>query len=76
MPETEIADTNMYDMRVVQHEDGWIYGLFCTERRDPNAAPADQSSAVAQCGIARTKDLEAVAAAGRPENAFAPATGM
>ncbi|HEY8897791.1 MAG TPA: glycosidase [Niastella sp.] len=58
MPETEIADTNIYDMRVVQHEDGWIYGLFCTERRDPNAPPSDQSSAVAQCGIARTKDLK------------------
>ena len=58
MPETEIADTNVYDMRVVQHEDGWIYGLFCTERRDPNAPPSDQSSAVAQCGIARTKDLK------------------
>lgn len=58
MPETEIEDTNVYDMRVVQHEDGWIYGLFCTERRDPNASPSDQSSAVAQCGIARTKDLK------------------
>jgi 4-O-beta-D-mannosyl-D-glucose phosphorylase len=58
MPETEVADTNIYDMRVVQHEDGWIYGLFCTERRDPNALPSDQSSAVAQCGIARTKDLK------------------
>jgi 4-O-beta-D-mannosyl-D-glucose phosphorylase len=57
MPETSVADTNIYDMRVVQHEDGWIYGLFCTERRDPNAPPADQSSAIAQCGIARTKDL-------------------
>jgi 4-O-beta-D-mannosyl-D-glucose phosphorylase len=58
MPETEVEDTNIYDMRVVQHEDGWIYGLFCTERRDPNAPPSDQSSAVAQCGIARTKDLK------------------
>src|SRR6185436_6085990 len=34
MPETGEPDTNIYDMRVVQHEDGWIYGLFCTERRD------------------------------------------
>jgi 4-O-beta-D-mannosyl-D-glucose phosphorylase len=57
MPETENPDTNIYDMRVVQHEDGWIYGLFCTERRDPEAAPGDQSAAIAQCGIARTKDL-------------------
>ncbi len=58
MPETENPDTNIYDMRLVQHEDGWIYGLFCTERRDPNAKPGDQSSAIAQCGIARTKDLK------------------
>jgi 4-O-beta-D-mannosyl-D-glucose phosphorylase len=58
MPQTEVEDTNIYDMRVVQHEDGWIYGLFCTERRDPKAPPGDQSSAIAQCGIARTKDLK------------------
>lgn len=58
MPETENPDTNVYDMRLVQHEDGWIYGLFCTERRDPKAKPSDLSSAVAQCGIARTKDLK------------------
>lgn len=57
MPETEIPDTNIYDMRVVEHEDGWIYGLFCTERRDTTAHEGDQSAAVAQCGIARTKDL-------------------
>lgn len=57
MPEAGKDDTNVYDMRVTQHEDGWIYGLFCTERRDPSALPADQSSAIAQCGIARTKDL-------------------
>jgi len=57
LPETENPDTNVYDMRVVKHEDGWIYGLFCTERRDPNAAKGDQSAAVANCGIARTKDL-------------------
>lgn len=58
MPETDVPDTNVYDMRMVRHEDGWIYGLFCTERKDPNAAPGDLSSAVAQCGIARTKDLQ------------------
>ena len=57
MPETDEPDTNIYDMRLVRHEDGWIYGLFCTERRDPSAPEGDQSSAVAQCGIARTKDL-------------------
>jgi 4-O-beta-D-mannosyl-D-glucose phosphorylase len=57
MPETEDPDTNVYDMRLVQHEDGWIYGLFCSERKDPNAAAGDTSSAVAQAGIARTKDM-------------------
>ncbi len=51
------GETNLYDMRLVQHEDGWIYGIFCTESRDPNVPEADQSSAVAQCGIIRTKDL-------------------
>lgn len=57
MPETEEPDSNVYDMRVVQHEDGWIYGLFCTERKDPNAKPGDESAANAQCGMARTHDL-------------------
>lgn len=57
MPETDVPDTNIYDMRLVQHEDGWIYGLFCTERRDPAAPATDQSAAIAQCGIARTHDL-------------------
>lgn len=57
MPETDEPDTNVYDMRFTRHADGWIYGLFCTERRDPNAKDFDQSSAIAQCGIARTKDL-------------------
>ena len=57
IPETNEPDTNIYDMRLVAHEDGWIYGLFCTERRDPTASEGDQSSAVAQCGIVRTKDL-------------------
>ena len=57
MPETGNPDTNVYDMRLVKHEDGWIYGLFCTERKDPDSPPSDTSAAVAQCGIARTKDL-------------------
>jgi 4-O-beta-D-mannosyl-D-glucose phosphorylase len=57
MPGTGEPDANIYDMRVVLHEDGWIYGLFCTERRDSNAAQADQTAAIAQCGIARTRDL-------------------
>ncbi len=57
LPETNEPDTNVYDMRLTKHEDGWIYGLFCTERRKPSASDADQSSANAKCGIARTKDL-------------------
>lgn len=57
LPETEVPDVNVYDMRLVKHEDGWIYGLFCTERKDPDAPKGDLSSAIAQCGIARTKDL-------------------
>jgi len=56
LPETEEPDTNVYDMRLVQHEDGWIYGLFCSERKDKNY-PDDTSAATAACGIARTKDL-------------------
>lgn len=57
LPETEDPDINVYDMRLVKHEDGWIYGMFCTERKDPQAPVGDNSSAVAQCGIARTMDL-------------------
>ena len=58
MPETAEPETNVYDMRLTAHEDGWIYGLFCAERKDPAAAPGDLSSALAQCGIARTHDLK------------------
>ncbi len=59
MPEIEgNPDTNVYDMRLVQHEDGWIYGLFCTERKDLEAPVSDTSAAIAQGGIARTKDLK------------------
>ncbi len=58
MPETTDPDINVYDMRLVKHADGWIYGLFCTERRDPSAPESDQSAAIAQCGIARTRDLD------------------
>ena len=59
MPETDVPDTNVYDMRLTAHEDGWIYGLFCTERPDPEAhAAGDLSAAIAQCGIARTRDLK------------------
>ncbi|GBE27997.1 4-O-beta-D-mannosyl-D-glucose phosphorylase [bacterium BMS3Bbin03] len=58
MPETDNPDVNVYDIRLTHHEDGWIYGVFCTERKDPNAHAQDTTSAVAQAGIARTKDLE------------------
>ena len=58
LPETENPDVNVYDMRLTRHEDGWIYGLFCTERKDPDAPAGDTSSAIAQCGIVRTKDLK------------------
>ena len=57
MPETEDPDINVYDMRLVKHEDGCIYGLFCSERKDPNVPREDTSSAIAQAGIARTRDL-------------------
>ncbi|GHV01445.1 4-O-beta-D-mannosyl-D-glucose phosphorylase [Bacteroidia bacterium] len=57
MPETGDPDTNVYDMRLTAHEDGYIYGVFCTERKDPSAPEGDTSSAVAMAGIARTKDL-------------------
>lgn len=57
LPETEDPDTNVYDMRLTAHEDGWIYGVFCSERKDPNAPAGDLSSAVAAAGIVRTKDL-------------------
>lgn len=56
LPETEDPDTNVYDMRLCPHEDGWIYGLFCSERKD-RSQPEDTSAAEAKCGIARTKDL-------------------
>lgn len=57
MPEYGEPATNIYDMRLTAHEDGWIYGIFCVERKDPSAVPGDLSSAVAAAGIARTKDL-------------------
>lgn len=57
MPEGEEPDVNVYDMRLTAHEDGWVYGVFCTERKDPDAPKGDLSSAIASAGIARTKDL-------------------
>lgn len=58
LPETDEPDVNVYDMRLTRHEDGQIYGLFCTERKDPDAPAGDTSAAVAQCGIVRTKNLK------------------
>lgn len=57
LPDTNPEETNVYDMRLTAHEDGWIYGIFCSERHDPEAAPGDLSSAIAAAGIVRTKDL-------------------
>lgn len=57
LPETEDPDINVYDMRLVAHEDGWIYGIFCSERKDPAAPKGDTSMATASGGIVRTKDL-------------------
>ena len=56
MPDTDDHATNVYDMRLTQHEDGWIYGVFCAERHDPSQ-PGDLSAATATAGIARTRDL-------------------
>ena len=56
MPEWEEPATNVYDMRLTAHEDGWIYGIFCVERKDPSQ-PGDLSAAMAAAGVARTKDL-------------------
>jgi len=57
IPQTEEPDTNVYDMRLIHHEDGFVYGIFCTERKDPKAPKGDTSSAVANAGIVRSKDL-------------------
>lgn len=57
MPEYGEPAVNIYDMRLTRHEDGWIYGVFCVERKDPDAPEGDLSSAVACAGIARTHDL-------------------
>lgn len=56
LPDTCPEETNVYDMRLTQHEDGWIYGVFCSESKDTKNP--DLSAAVAQAGIVRTKDLE------------------
>ena len=56
LPDTCAEETNVYDMRLTQHEDGWIYGVFCSESKDKN--DPDLSAAVAEAGIVRTKDLK------------------
>lgn len=58
IPQLEEPDTNVYDMRLTAHEDGWIYGVFCTERKDKSAPEGDTVMAVANAGIVRTKDLK------------------
>lgn len=57
MPETDDPATNVYDMRLTKHEDGYIYGIFCAERKDPSAPEGDLSSATATAAICRTKDM-------------------
>jgi 4-O-beta-D-mannosyl-D-glucose phosphorylase len=57
LPEVK-PETNVYDMRITHHEDGWIYGIFCSESKDPKSKPGDLSSAVASAGIARTRDFK------------------
>jgi len=57
LPDLYPEETNVYDMRLTQHEDGWIYGTFCSESKDPTAPAGDLSSAVAAAGIIRTKDM-------------------
>ena len=56
MPDDTIPATNIYDMRITAHEDGWIYGIFCAERHN-DCHPEDLSAATATAAIARTKDL-------------------
>lgn len=56
--ENDDKETNWYDMRLTRHEDGWIYGTFCVEKKDPRTPESDTSSAVASCGIVRTKDFK------------------
>lgn len=58
IPENDLPETNIYDMRLVEHEDGWIYGIFCSERKDTSAPEGDTSAAIASGGIVRTKDLD------------------
>ena len=56
LPDTCPEETNVYDMRLTKHEDGYIYGVFCSESKDTSVS--DLSAAVAAAGIVRTKDLK------------------
>ena len=58
IPPSDPQETNVYDMRLTLHQDGWIYGIFCSERLDPKAPEGDLSSAIASAGIVRTRDLK------------------
>lgn len=58
LPQNDNPDVNVYDMRLTHHEDGWIYGVFCSERKDPAASKGDTSSATATAGIVRSRDLK------------------
>ena len=57
IPDLSPDETNLYDIRLTEHEDGWIYGIFCVEKRDPETTPGDLSSAIASAGIVRTQDF-------------------
>ncbi len=56
LPDTEREETNVYDMRLTKHQDGWIYGVFCSESKDTSTS--DLSAATAAAGIVRTHDLK------------------
>ena len=58
LPDLYPAETNVYDMRLTKHEDGWIYGIFCSESKDPDAPAGDLTSAIAAAGIIRSRDLK------------------
>ena len=57
LPQSSDPDINVYDIRLTLHEDGYVYGIFCTERKDPNAQESDTSSAIANAGIIRSRDM-------------------
>ncbi|MGB5481027.1 MAG: glycosidase [Eudoraea sp.] len=58
LPQLNDPDINVYDMRLIAHEDGFVYGIFCTERKNPDAPHGDTSSAIANAGIIRSRDLK------------------